>query len=59
MPDPHFQLLKNSESGTSSGAAKFADEDAFEAKNRRRNAFKKWRRDSGDDDEVSGGAAMY
>lgn len=36
------QLLRNSESGTSSGAVKY-DEDAFEAKSRQQNRFKKWK----------------
>jgi hypothetical protein len=35
------QLLKNSETGISSGAAKF-DEDAFDVKNRQKGRFRRW-----------------
>ncbi len=41
------QLLRNAETGVSSGAARLVDDDAFEAKNRQKNRFKKWVHDSG------------
>merc|ERR1711997_1044618 len=39
------QLLKNADSGVTSGAAKVLDEDAFEAKNRQKMNYKKWHHD--------------
>ena len=41
------QLLRNSETGVSSGAARALDDDAFEAKNRKMGKFKKWQHASG------------
>ncbi len=41
------QLLKNSESGVSSGAARFSDDDAFEAKNMSFRRFRQWVHDDG------------
>ena len=44
------QLLRNAESGVSSGAAK-VDEDAFDLKNRKKLKFKKWEHSKGSDKE--------
>jgi len=41
------QLLKNSESGVSSRAARFSDEDVFEAKGRQQGRLRKWVHDGG------------
>merc|ERR1712168_1180495 len=40
------QLLKNADSGVSSGAARVPDEDEFEAKNRKKKDHKRWRHQS-------------
>ncbi len=41
------QLLRNSESGISSGVARVPDDDAFDAKTRLHGRFKQWVHDSG------------
>ena len=40
------QLLKNADSGVTSGAARVPDEDAFEAKNRKLMNHKRWQHDN-------------
>merc|ERR1712241_1363222 len=42
------QLLKNADSGVTSGAARVPDEDAFEAKNRKLMNHKRWQHDNKD-----------
>lgn len=39
------QLLRNTDSGTSSSATRAADDDDFEVKNRMKNKFRKWNHD--------------
>jgi ATP-dependent RNA helicase SUPV3L1/SUV3 len=58
------QLLRNSDSGTSSGAARVGDEDAFEARNLLKNKFRSWdhkpkvQHGNHQDEETSGSKAF-
>lgn len=46
------QLLRNADSGVSSGAARVVDEDDFEAKNRQKSKFRRWNHHSANEQQL-------